>query len=77
MDKIPPLPPSRTEDDCRCLVKWYGHHSQTGTMLDGAADERNAIRYAELWGVEIISWMIGNGYLEPGQNPVDVLSDSL
>jgi hypothetical protein len=70
---IPPLPPNRSPEDVARLVKWYGRHSKTETMLDQAADHKNAIRYAEMWGVEIISWMMGNGLLEPGQNPVEAL----
>lgn len=62
-----------TNDEMRHLRKFYGFvDDKTQNPLIQAGNNRNVIRHAEIDGLRLIAYL--SQYLEPGDDPVEVLS---
>lgn len=72
------LPPSVGKDHLEALYNWLemfpeDEAEETYELKKAAADD-HAVRSASKWGPCLITLLVGQGYLEPGGDPLEALS---
>jgi len=71
-----------TDEENFALAKWFTEglevpEDEATRKFFLAANERDVVKWSQMYGVKLVAMLADRGYMEPGQSPVDALLNVL